>query len=134
MPDAILNKQGQLTPDEFAEMKKHPGHGARILENIQNAAVKAVLPGVKHHHEKWDGTGYPDALRGDEIPVLARLLGVADFFDALTSERAYRAAMSHDEVVRLIEQGAGTHFEASLAELVVRLHRAGTLLPEGWDA
>ena len=102
VPDAILNKQGQLTADEFEEMKKHPELGARILENIQNAAVKAVLPGVKHHHEKWDGTGYPDGLRGEEIPILARLLGIADFFDALTSERSYRAAMSHDEVVNLI--------------------------------
>ena len=133
VPDAILNKQGRLTPEEFEEMKKHPGHGARILENIQNAAVKAVLPGVKHHHEKWDGTGYPDGLRGEEIPLLARLLGIADFFDALTSERAYRAAMSHDEVVALIEQAAGTHFERALSDLVVRLHRAGTLLPEGWE-
>ena len=134
VPDAILNKQGQLTSEEFEEMKKHPGHGARILENIQNAAVQAVLPGVKHHHEKWDGTGYPDGLRGEEIPMLARLLGVADFFDALTSARAYRAAMSHEEVVRLIEHNAGTHFEASLAALVARLHKEGALLPEGWDA
>lgn len=133
VPDAILNKQGRLTPEEFEEMKKHPGHGARILENIQNAAVKAVLPGVKHHHERWDGGGYPDGLRGDDIPVLARLIGIADFFDALTSERAYRAAMSHDEVVQLIQANAGTHFESSLAELVGRLHKAGTLLPEGWE-
>ena len=133
VPDAILNKQGRLTPEEFEEMKTHPGHGARILENIQNAAVKAVLPGVKHHHEKWDGSGYPDGLRGDAIPMLARLIGIADFFDALTSARAYRAAMSHDEVVRLIEADAGTHFEPSLAELLVRLHNAGTLLPEGWE-
>ena len=96
--------------------------------------MKAVLPGVKHHHEKWDGTGYPDGLRGDEIPMLARLLGVADFFDALASARAYRAAMSHDDVIRMIESGAGTQFEESLAALVARLHREGTLLPEGWDA
>ena len=133
VPDAILNKQGRLTPEEFEEMKTHPGHGARILENIQNAAVKAVLPGVKHHHEKWDGSGYPDGLRADDIPMLARLIGIADFFDALTSARAYRAAMTYDEVVRLIEAGAGTHFEPSLVELVVRLHQAGTLLPEGWE-
>ena len=133
VPDAILNKQGRLTPEEFDEMKKHPEHGARILENIQNAAVTAVLPGVKHHHEKWDGTGYPDGLRGENIPLLARLLGIADYFDALTSARAYRAAMSHDEVVDLIAAAAGTHFEDSLSSLVVRLHRDGTLLPEGWD-
>jgi HD-GYP domain-containing protein (c-di-GMP phosphodiesterase class II) len=133
VPDAILNKQGRLTPEEFEEMKTHPGHGARILENIQNAAVKAVLPGVKHHHEKWDGSGYPDGLRAEAIPMLARLIGIADFFDALTSARAYRAAMTHDEVVTLIQANAGSHFEPSLAELVVRLHNAGTLLPEGWE-
>ena len=133
VPDAILNKPGKLTTDEFEEMKKHPGHGARILENIQNAAVKAVLPGVKHHHEKWDGRGYPDGLSGEDIPMLARLLGIADFFDALTSARSYRAAMSHDEAIELIRGAAGTHFQESLADLVIRLHQAGTLLPEGWE-
>ena len=133
VPDAILNKPGKLTADEFEEMKKHPGHGSRILENIQNAAVKAVLPGVKHHHETWDGRGYPDGLRGEDIPMLARLIGIADFYDALTSARSYRAAMSHDEAVELIRRAAGTHFQDSLANLVVRLHRAGTLLPEGWE-
>ena len=134
VPDAILNKPGRLTPEEFEEMKKHPGHGARILENIQNASVQAVLPGVKHHHEKWDGSGYPDGLKGEDIPLLARLLGVADFFDALTSARSYRAAMSSEVAVDLIAKSAGTHFESSLADLVVRLHQAGTLLPEGWDS
>ena len=134
VPDAILNKSGRLTAEEFEEMKKHPGHGARILENIQNAAVKAVLPGVKHHHEKWDGTGYPDGLRGEDIPVLARLLGIADFFDALTSARSYRAPMAADDVVALIQREAGTHFEETLAELVARLHKAGTLLPKEWEA
>jgi len=133
VPDAILNKAGRLTPEEFAEMKKHPVHGVRILENIQAGAVKAVLPGVRHHHEKWDGTGYPDGLRGDQIPLVARLLGVADFFDALTSPRAYRAAMPAEAVVGLISKEAGSHFESSLAQLVARLHARGDLLPEGWE-
>lgn len=133
VPDAILNKPGRLTPEEFDEMKKHPGHGARILENIQAPAVKAVLPGVRHHHEKWDGSGYPDGLRGEDIPLLARLLGVADFFDALTSARSYRGAMPAETAVDLISRSAGSHFESSLAELVVRLHKAGNLLPEGWE-
>jgi HD-GYP domain-containing protein (c-di-GMP phosphodiesterase class II) len=133
VPDAILNKPGKLTAEEFEEMKKHPGHGARILENIQNAAVKAVLPGVKHHHEKWDGGGYPDGLSGEDIPMLARLLGIADFYDALTSARSYRSAMSRDEAIELIRRSSGTHFQDSLAALVVRLHEAGTLLPEGWE-
>lgn len=133
VPDAILNKRGRLTGEEFEEMKKHPGHGARILGNIQNRAILAVLPGVKSHHEKWDGTGYPDGLAGDDIPLLARLVGMADVFDALTSGRAYRAAMPAQQAVDMIRAGAGSHFESSLADLVVRLHDGGELLPDGWD-
>lgn len=133
VPDAILNKAGRLTEDEFEEMKKHPTHGARILGNIQAPSVLAVLPGVKHHHEKWDGSGYPDGLKGEDIPLLGRLLGVADVFDALTSARSYRDAMPADTAVDIIERGAGSHFEPSLAALVVGLHRRGTLLPDGWD-
>src|SRR4029453_11774083 len=84
VPDSILNKPGRLTLDEFEEMKKHPVHGARIPPNIQSPAVTAVLPGVRHHHERWDGCGYPDGLREKEIPLIGRLLGVADFYDAVT--------------------------------------------------
>jgi hypothetical protein len=91
---SILNKPGRLTVEEFAEMRKHPVHGARILANIKSPLVSAVLPGVQYHHEKWDGSGYPDGLSGDGIPLLGRLLGVADFLDALTSARAYHPAMS----------------------------------------
>ncbi|HVL67739.1 MAG TPA: HD domain-containing phosphohydrolase [Vicinamibacterales bacterium] len=133
VPDAILNKPGRLTAEEFEEMKKHPGHGARILSNIQAPSVLAVLPGVKHHHEKWDGTGYPEGLAGEGIPLLGRLLGVADVFDALTSARSYRAAMPIDTAVRIIRDDAGTHFDPALSELVVRLHARGDLLPEEWD-
>lgn len=133
VPDAILNKPGRLTAEEFEEMKKHPGHGARILGNIQAPSVLAVLPGVKHHHEKWDGSGYPDGLRGEDIPRLARLLGVADVFDALTSARSYRAAMPVATAVDIIRKDAGSHFDPALSELVVRLHERGDLLPEEWD-
>lgn len=134
VPDSILNKPDRLTPAEFDEMKKHPAHGARILENIQSGAIKAILPGVRHHHEQWDGSGYPDGLAGDRIPMLGRLLGVADFFDALTSARAYRTAMPIDEAVRMIRAAAGTHFDPDIVELVARLHADGDLLPEGWTS
>ena len=127
VPDSILNKPDRLTPEEFAEMQKHPAHGARILGNIQSATVKAVLPGVNYHHEKWDGTGYPEGLKEEEIPFLGRLLGVADFFDALTSARAYRPAMGGDEAIRLIERGAGTHFDPAVAAAAVRLYERGEL-------
>jgi putative nucleotidyltransferase with HDIG domain len=134
VPDSILNKPERLTPSEFEEMKKHPMHGARILANINSASVKAVLPGVQYHHEKWDGTGYPEGLAGEKIPLLGRLLGVADFFDALTSIRSYRPAMAVDDAVALIAKGAGTHFDPDVAAAVVRLHQRGTLLPPEWDA
>jgi putative nucleotidyltransferase with HDIG domain len=123
--DAILNKPGKLTPEEFAEMQKHPVHGARILGNIQSATVKAALPGVQYHHEKWDGTGYPEGLKGDAIPFLGRLLGVADFFDALTSSRSYRGAMPREVAIKLIEDGAGTHFDPVIAAAAVRLFNRG---------
>jgi HD-GYP domain-containing protein (c-di-GMP phosphodiesterase class II) len=133
VPDSILNKPGSLTPDEFDEMKKHPAHGARILSNIQSASVQAVLPGVRSHHEKWDGTGYPEGLSGQDIPVLGRLLGIADFLDAVTSVRAYRTAMPIDEAVMKIRDGAGRHFDPEIADLVVRLHEQGELLPPDWE-
>ena len=127
VPDSILNKPGRLTVEEFAEMRKHPAHGARILANIKSPLVVAVLPGVQYHHEKWDGSGYPEGLRGSDIPLLGRLLGVADFLDALTSARAYHAATPIDEVVQLISQGAGVHFDPEIADAVVRLHARGAL-------
>ena len=127
VPDSILNKPGRLTVEEFAEMRKHPEHGARILANIKSPLVSAVLPGVRNHHEKWDGSGYPDGLRGGDIPLLGRLLGVADFLDALTSVRAYHAAKSLDEVVELIVAGSGVHFDPEVADAVVRLHARGAL-------
>ncbi len=134
VPDSILNKPERLTTDEYAEMKKHPLHGARILANIQSAAVKAVVPGVQYHHERWDGTGYPEGLVADAIPLVARVLGVSDFLDALTSARAYRGAMPVDEVVGLIKQNAGTHFDPAVADVVVRLHERGELLPDDWES
>ncbi len=134
VPDSILNKPGRLTPEEFAEMKKHPAHGARILANIQSPAVKAVVPGVQSHHERWDGSGYPDGLKGEEIPVLGRLLGVADFLDALTSMRSYRQPMSLQEAVGLAVEGSGTHFDPKIVDAVVRLSESGTLLPPGWES
>ena len=127
VPDSILNKPGRLTVEEFAEMRKHPVHGAQILANIKSPLVSAVLPGVQYHHEKWDGSGYPEGLSGSKIPLLGRLLGVADFLDALTSARAYHAAKPLDEVVQLIVNGAGVHFDPDIAEAVVRLHARGAL-------
>ena len=128
VPDSILNKPEQLSPDEFEEMKKHPLHGAGILANIQSAAVMAVIPGVQYHHEWWDGSGYPEGLKGEEIPLLGRLLGVADFLDALTSSRAYRQPLPVETAIRMLAEGAGTHFDPRVVEAALRLHEQGKLL------
>jgi HD-GYP domain-containing protein (c-di-GMP phosphodiesterase class II) len=127
VPDSILNKPGKLTPEEFAEMRKHPQHGAQILGNIQSPTIEAVLPGVHSHHEKWDGTGYPEGLKADAIPFLGRLLCVADVYDAVTSARAYRGAMAPNEAIKMIEDGSGTHFDPAVAAAAVRLFDRGDL-------
>ena len=127
VPDAILNKPGKLTAEEFADMQKHPVHGVQILGNIQSATVKAVLPGVQYHHERWDGSGYPEGLKEEAIPFLGRLVGVADFYDALTSARAYRPAMPPAKAVEMIRDGAGKLFDPSIAAAVVRIFERGEL-------
>ena len=128
VPDSILNKPEQLSADEFEEMKKHPVHGAGILANIQSAAVMAVIPGVQYHHEWWDGSGYPEGLKGEEIPLLGRLLGVADFLDALTSSRSYRKPVPVETAIRMVTEGAGTHFDPRVVDAALRLHEQGKLL------
>ncbi len=127
VPDSILNSRDRLSPDEYEAMKQHPAHGARILANIQSRPVAEFLPGVRSHHEKWDGTGYPDGLNGEAIPLLGRLIGVADFLDALTSSRSYRAAVSMDEAVKMVEEGAGTHFDPNIVRAVLALHERGEI-------
>ena len=125
--DAILNKPGKLTAEEFAEMRRHPVHGAAILANIQNDKVTQLLPGVKYHHEKWDGTGYPEGLRGQDIPLLGRILAVADVLDALSSNRSYRTAMTLDEVVEFVDKQAGTAFDPVVVKALKTLHERGDL-------
>ena len=95
--------------------------------------MTAVLPGVQYHHERWDGTGYPEGLRGEEIPLLGRLLGVADFYDAVTSDRPYRPAVGHEEAIAMIRERAGSHFDTRIVEAVLRLHERDGLLPTGWE-
>ena len=94
-PDAVLDKPGRLTPAEYEVVRRHPADGVRIVEPLRSA--RGVVPLIRWHHERLDGTGYPDALSGDAIPRLVRILAVADVYDALASNRPYRAAMSHEE-------------------------------------
>jgi HD-GYP domain-containing protein (c-di-GMP phosphodiesterase class II) len=127
VPDAILNKPGKLTDAEYREMRLHPLHGARILSNIQSQKVTSLLPGVKYHHERWDGTGYPEGLAGEQIPLLGRLLGVADFLDALTSDRSYRKGSTLEEAVQLMKDLEGRAFDPVVVKAAIELHEKGEL-------
>ena len=114
VPSAILNKPSALTVEEFAIMKEHPATGARILEPIPEYA--RLIPIVLQHHEKFDGRGYPAGLAGEEISFEARIVAVADVFDALTSKRPYRGAMDHDQACSIIRTRAGTHFDRRMVQ------------------
>jgi len=127
VPDAILNKPGKLTDEEFTQMRLHPVHGARILANIQSAKVVSILPGVKYHHERWDGKGYPEGLKGEEIPLLGRVLGVADFLDALTSDRSYRKGLALEEALNMVKDLEGKAFDPVVVKAAVELHERGEL-------
>src|SRR3989475_9268809 len=109
VPEHIISKPGRLSPEEFEKMKIHPVVGAEILERVQ--FPYPVVPIVRSHHEKWDGSGYPYGLRGEEIPIGARILAAVDCLDALASDRQYRRALPLDEVVRRLTQESGRSFD-----------------------
>jgi len=127
VPDAILNKPGKLTEEEFKQMRMHPVHGARILSQIQSQRVVNILPGVKYHHERWDGKGYPEGLKGEQIPMLGRVLGVADFLDALTSDRSYRKGLTLEEAVNMVKDLEGQAFDPAVVKAALELHKRGEL-------
>jgi len=125
IPDRVLNKRGQLTPDESALVRDHAVLGERILRSTR---LIEVLPWVRHHHEHWDGTGYPDGLAGDEIPLEARILSVCDAYDAMTSERSSRPALSKSAALQEIDLGLGSQFDPALGEVFLRLASARDVL------
>ena len=114
VPEHILNKPGRLTPAEFDKMKRHPAIGADILSSIE--FPYPVVPIVRHHHENWDGTGYPDGLRGDQIPIGARILAVIDCFDALTSDRPYRRRMTDAEAIAIVRDRRGSMYDPAIVD------------------
>ena len=127
--DDILNKPGKLTPEEFEEIKKHPETGENICSPLNS--LRPVLPIIKHHHEKFDGSGYPSGLVGEDIPLLARIMAIVDVYDALTSRRAYRDAMSHAEAMRILrEDTANKKFDPFLFEKFVALISSSSDLQE----
>src|SRR5438132_11930356 len=120
--DAILRKQARLEPDEAMRMQKHPVIGVDMLKGID--FLDPVLPLIRHHHERWDGNGYPDELRADEIPLGARILAVADAVDAMTSDRPYRAARTFEYAKTEILKGSATHFDPEVVTAFIKSQRA----------
>jgi len=118
VPDHILNKPGNLTTAEFEKTKLHTTVGAEILSRVN--FPYPVIPIVKHHHERWDGGGYPDGLKGEQIPITARIMSVVDCFDSVREDRPFRPGMTREAAIALLRKGAGTHFDPNLIELFVQ--------------
>ena len=121
--DKVLNKKGKLTKEDWEAIKAHPRLGANVISNIPRLApsVNSIL----YHHERWDGTGYPEGLKGEEIPLEARILAIADSFEAMTSARPYRPALSIQEVITELRQGAGLQFDPKLVDVFIDIVEAG---------
>ena len=118
VPDAILLKPAALTPNEFDVIRRHPLVGEEIARPLRSAA--SLLSIIRHHHERVDGRGYPDGLRGDQIPLLARIVAICDAFDAMISDRPYRRGRTHQEAIDVLRQGAGTQWDARLVGIFVQ--------------
>jgi len=119
VPDGILLKPGALTVEEWVKMRMHPTFACEMLAPIRYLRLALDIP--CHHHEKWDGTGYPHGLKGEEIPLTARIFAVVDVWDALSSDRPYRLAWAKDNVREHIRDQAGTHFDPQIVDTFMRM-------------
>ena len=128
IPDNVLNKVGRLTDEEYAIMKSHVNRGSEILKDF--TLVEHVVDGTRYHHERYDGRGYPDGLKGEEIPLFGRIIGVADAFDAMTSNRVYRNSMDTDYVMNEMKRGRGTQFDPEALDAFFRLVDKGIIDPD----
>jgi len=132
VPPAVLMKRGPLTEAEFVQVRRHPAAGVRMLRSL--GAPREILPTVLHHHERWDGTGYPRGRGGDKIPLEARILAVADSFDAMTSTRPYRAPRDADGALEELRRCAGSQFDPALVGVFVEAWGEGELDLLVWQA
>jgi putative nucleotidyltransferase with HDIG domain len=122
--DEVLCKEGRLDDEELAQIREHPKIGAKLLLRV--TALREAIPYVLYHHERWDGTGYPSGKAGEEIPVEARVLAIADAFDAMTSDRPYRSALTREEALAEVERCAGTQFDPKIAQVFLEVFGADT--------
>jgi putative nucleotidyltransferase with HDIG domain len=125
----VLRKPGPLDDEEFREVRSHPVEGARMIGLI--GTMRSAVPAVLHHHERWDGDGYPAGFAGADIPVEARILAVVDAFDAMTSDRPYRPALPADVAVAELERCAGSQFDPDVVDVFVEAWRQGALVAHG---
>jgi len=129
IPDEILKKPSRLTPKEQTIMRKHPEYGWAVMKNIPGCESASLL--ILHHHEMWDGRGYPAGLKGEDIPLGARIVAITDAFDAMTSDRCYRKALSTEKALSTLEQYAGSQFDPSIIRLFVEFIRREELSAAG---
>lgn len=129
--DAILRKPGKLSPAEFEEIKKHVAFGRKVLldakshsTHLDDAIWTVAFHIVSHHHERWDGSGYPEGLKGEEISIEGRIVALIDVYDALVSERIYKRALSHEEALDILRQSKGTHFDPVVVEAFVGVEQS----------
>jgi putative two-component system response regulator len=126
--EAIIRKPGPLTAEEVAQMRRHPEIGAQIISQMLFA--REVAPIISAHHEYWDGSGYPHGLRGEEIPIGARIITIVDAFDAMTTDRPYRAALSEAETMRRLREARGTQFDPEMLDIFLKLVETGVISPD----
>jgi len=119
IPDVILKKETKLTEEEYAVIKSHSGTGAAILKHIKS--LKHLVPAVYHHHEQFDGEGYPHGVKGTKIPLHARIIAIADTFDAMTSSRSYRNALSFRTALSELKRSKGTQFDPDIADIFIEI-------------
>jgi len=123
--DRVLQKPGKLEPEEFAEMSRHPVLGSEILEHVKS--LRTMIDGVRHHHEKYDGSGYPDNKAGEDIPLMGRIIAVADSFDAMTSTRPYRTELGHETALKELMTYRGIQFDPLMVEAFIEVYNKGEL-------
>lgn len=132
IPEAILGKPAPLSEDEFIRMREHSERGAEIIKNIKN--VEEVVLGVRHHHERYDGYGMPDGLKAEHIPIISRIIAVADTFDAMAYDRPYRKGISIDKVVSEIERCSGTQFDPKIVDAFLKAYNKGNMKEDSEDS